>query len=372
MPNKQLQLSDWTDVQSDYISLLRDAETALSVEDVARRMIDAEMPIHEFDSLHESVLTDGEWTELQRQKARRMRAQVLATYDRTLSGLRVLEKKYRREVIDKRKSTETLSRKADTLAAIRDNYRSEVLIQQRVLVEKAGELERLNLKIGAQRDELQGFLYAVSHDLKAPANTVISLLTQFLEDHETAEIDRTDLEDAVGTANRIQTMLGDLLDFSMALDGAVSADAVDLNVLVADIIADLSGSRADQKIDVVQDTLPSVVGSEFQLRLLFQNLIANAVKFCPPDRVPHVEIRNKGPRGLSHVAIAVRDNGIGIEEAFHEKIFGLFNRLHSYSEYPGTGLGLALCQRVIRNHNGQLHLVSLPGEGSTFTVILPV
>ena len=108
-----------------------------------------------------------------------------------------------------------------------------------------------------------------------------------------------------------------------------------------------------------------------QLRLLFQNLICNAIKFRSPNRPLEVKIRSTGSRDGRKQRIAISDNGIGIAPEFHERIFGLFQRLHSYEAFPGSGLGLALCQRIVANHGDRIDLRSAPGEGSTFAFALP-
>ncbi len=185
-------------------------------------------------------------------------------------------------------------------------------------------------------------------------------------------MDVSDVENATQTASRMLSMLDNLFKFSRTLDGTDDTADVNLNKLIADIFDDLAEADPDRRPRFEKDKLPIVNGSEFQLRLLFQNLIANGAKFCPPDRMPEVRVVSAGTRGLTHTAIAVTDNGIGIDPAYHRKIFGLFNRLHAYGDFPGTGIGLALCDRVVRNHGGQIDLQSEPGKGATFIVTLPI
>ncbi len=367
-------LSESADIWSDYVAIMLSEahESDDTVENIARRLIDTGVSYSEFDACHIALMQKHTKAGRRRQNANAVRRQVLGVYDNAFEDYRKLEKKYRREIFDKRKDAEVMSTEKKVIAASRDNLRSEVAVQSRMLAERAKDLEAMNGTLVAQRDELAGFLYSVSHDLKSPMNTVSSLLTFFLEDNTDVDCDLSDIEDALATAKRTLVMLNDLFNFSRALDAPARKEDVDLDRMVSEIFRDLAGDAQDRKPDFVKDSLPVVTGSEFQLRLLFQNLISNGAKFCPEDRTPRVEVKNKGLRGITHAAIAVADNGIGIPPEFHQRIFGLFNRLHTYTDYPGTGIGLALCDRILRNHGGQIDVRSDAGQGATFVVVLPL
>jgi light-regulated signal transduction histidine kinase (bacteriophytochrome) len=130
--------------------------------------------------------------------------------------------------------------------------------------------------------------------------------------------------------------------------------------------AEISASGAQLEID----ELPTVYGHALQLRMLFQNLLSNAIKFRHEDRTPQVSIRHQKPSHPDYHFITVTDNGIGINAEHHEKVFKLFQRLHTHDTYPGSGLGLTLCQRIVTNHAGMLTLKSELGVGSTFEISL--
>lgn len=365
-------LSEWGDLQTRYGALLRrssyDADAA---EALARDFIDAGVPYSEFDAIHARAVEDLD-PALDPNQCNHVRIAILAAYDGAFLGYRKLERIYRAEIAELRKRSHSLSTATDALAVSRDNLQTELSLKERVLLERSAELEVLNRRLEVQRDEMAGFLYSISHDVKAPMNTVYGLISLFLEDNADTGLDLTDLRDAMATAERTSTMLDDLMHFSQALDARPESETVDLDALVTAIFHDLSHCAKPPKPNFTKDRLPKVTGSAFQLRLLFQNLIANGAKFCPADRSAHVTVRNMGPRGISFCAIAVEDNGIGIDQQYHEKIFGLFNRLHTHREYPGTGIGLSLCQRIVLNHKGQFHLRSELGEGTKFTLVLPL
>ncbi len=374
MASAATEILAWPDVWSDYEALLTanlDIDSS-QVEALARSFIEAEIPYAEFDAGHAALVQAHCRSEASRKLAGQLRQQILSTFDEAFAAYRGLQKRYRAEAIETRNSAEMHALEAERLASSRATLATEVALQNRLLNERSVELEALNAKLLAQRDEMAGFLYSISHDLKSPINTIQSLLAFFLEDNAERDMDVSDVENATQTASRTLSMLDDLFKFSRTLDGPDDTADVNLNKLIVDIFDDLAEADPDRRPCFEKDKLPIVNGSEFQLRLLFQNLIANGAKFCPPDRMPEVRVVSAGTRGLTHTAIAVTDNGIGIDPAYHKKVFGLFNRLHAYGDFPGTGIGLALCDRVVRNHGGQIDLRSEPGKGATFVVTLPI
>ena len=374
MASAAIEILAWPDVWSGYAALLtaNPVVDSSQVEAMARSFIEAEIPYAEFDAGHAALVKAHCRSEASQKLADQLRQQILSTLDEAFAAYRGLQKRYRAEAIEIRHSAQIHALEAERLASSRADLATEVAQQNRLLNERSVELEALNAKLLAQRDEMAGFLYSISHDLKSPINTIQSLLAFFLEDNADRDMDVSDVENATQTASRTLSMLDDLFKFSRTLDGPDDTADVNLNKLIADIFDDLAEADPDRRPCFEKDKLPIVNGSEFQLRLLFQNLIANGAKFCPPDRMPEVRVVSAGTRGLTHTAIAVTDNGIGIDPAYHKKVFGLFNRLHAYGDFPGTGIGLALCDRVVRNHGGQIDLRSEPGKGATFVVTLPI
>src|SRR5262245_24205404 len=168
---------------------------------------------------------------------------------------------------------------------------------------------------------------------------------------------------AVDGARRMQDLINDLLTYSRVGTHALQVEMVDTQQLVSEVVGDLAASIADAGATVGFERLPAVRGDSVQLRQLFQNLIANAVKFRG-QRTP--EVRVTAARRDGAWVFGVHDNGIGIEPQYLERIFALFQRLHTRAEYPGTGIGLSICRKIVERHNGQMWVESKPGHGTTF------
>ena len=235
---------------------------------------------------------------------------------------------------------------------------------ERQLRQRTDELARSN------RD-LEQFAYVASHDLQEPLRAVAGPLQLLQRRYEGKLDDRADefIGHAVDGATRMQTLIDDLLSYSRVgrLEDPkqpISIEhALDLALKNLAVVLNETGAQ------VTHDPLPTVQGIPTQLTLLFQNLIGNAVKFRKEDRPVHVHIGAK-PLG-DEWRISVADNGIGIAEQYFERIFVIFQRLHTRREYPGTGLGLALCKRIVEHHGGRIWLESKPDEGTTFFFTLP-
>ncbi len=236
--------------------------------------------------------------------------------------------------------------------------------------------------------ELEQFAYVASHDLQEPLR-MVSSYTQLLAvrykgqlDHEAEEF----IEFAVDGANRMQRLIQDLLAYSRVQTRGRPFASVDANELLGEALLNLQIAVQESGALVTADALPWVKGDRSQLVQVFQNLIGNALKFRKPDVPPliHISARRTYPnsrethesggtqsRPLYLWTFSVRDNGIGIEERFFDRIFEIFKRLHSRQSYPGTGIGLAFCARVIARHGGCIWVESVPEEGSTFHFTLP-
>jgi PAS domain S-box-containing protein len=219
-------------------------------------------------------------------------------------------------------------------------------------------------------EELQQFAYVASHDLQEPLRAVASF-TQLLSERYKGKLDK-DADEfiafAVGGANRMQTLINDLLSYSRLETRGKPPEPTDSHDALGQALANLGTAIRESVALVTNDELPKVLADEGQLVQLFQNLIGNAVKFHgkEPPRV-HVSAALQGREWL----FSVRDNGIGIAQEYQERIFSIFQRLHSREEYPGTGIGLALCKRIVERHGGTIRVESEPGSGSTFFFTLP-
>lgn len=219
-------------------------------------------------------------------------------------------------------------------------------------------------------EELEQIVSAVSHDMQQPLVQVARYLELLEErDGETLSDDgRRFLGHARGGANRLQEMVAGTLRYSRIDTRGGSFVPVDIGRVMERVIGLLSDSISEFDADVAVDGLPTVMADETQMEQLFQNLIGNAIKFRG-DAAP--KIRVFAEENAASWLISVQDNGIGIAPEAHERIFKMFHRLHSESEYPGTGIGLAMCKRIATRHGGSISVASALGQGATFTLILP-
>jgi len=242
----------------------------------------------------------------------------------------------------------------------------------RLLERKRAEesLGRAVADLKRSNEELQQFAYVASHDLQEPLRAVASF-TQLLSERYKGKLDK-DADEfiafAVGGANRMQTLINDLLSYSRLETRGKPPEPTDSHDALGRALANLGTAIRESGALVTNDDLPMVKADEGQLVQLFQNLIGNAIKFRgqEPPRV-HISAVSKGNEWL----FSVRDNGIGIAQEYQERIFTIFQRLHSREEYPGTGIGLALCKRIVERQGGTIRVESEPGSGSTFLFTLP-
>lgn len=242
---------------------------------------------------------------------------------------------------------------------------------ERTLRAFAAELERSN-------DDLQNFAYTVSHDLQEPLVLIRAFGKRLLEKHggKLDENAREYLTRIDGSAKRMQDLIEGLLIFSRVTSDRRSFSAVDLAEVTDNVVADLEMRIKNSGGQVIVGELPTVDADPVQMHQLFLNLVGNALKYHSPDRPPRVEV--SGVRSYDQVldrpvcTVTVKDNGIGFEEAYVAQIFGIFQRLHNRNKYEGTGIGLAICKRIVERHGGEIGAKSRPGEGSEFSVTLPL
>jgi len=174
----------------------------------------------------------------------------------------------------------------------------------------------------------------------------------------------------VDGARRAQELINDLLTYSRVGTHALELEAIDTGQVVDQVVSDLAAAIAEAKASVTRDALPIVTCDPTQLGQVFQNLIANGIKFHRPDETPRVHVSAIQEDGTWKFSIV--DNGIGIAPQYQERIFALFQRLHNRADYPGTGIGLAICKKIVERHAGQIRVDSEPGRGTTFVVNLPM
>jgi PAS domain S-box-containing protein len=236
---------------------------------------------------------------------------------------------------------------------------------ERILKERARDLERSNA-------ELEQFAYVASHDLSEPLRMVSSYL-QLLRRryHGTLDPDADAFIDyAVDGAARMRDLIDDLLTYSRAARDERPHGRVDTRATVVRVLDALVAHEGARQLQVKLGELPAVHGDEQQLGQLFQNLIGNAVKFVPADRTPRLRIGAVREGGMLRFSVA--DNGIGIEPEQGDRIFRMFQRLHSRDEYDGTGIGLAIAKKVVERHGGSIRAENGPDGGAQFSFTLPV
>ena len=245
-----------------------------------------------------------------------------------------------------------------TARDITESKKAEVALQKTL-----ADLERSN-------KELEQFAYVASHDLQEPLR-MVSSYTQLLAKRLEGHLDR-DTQDFIGFAvdgsNRMQRLIQDLLMYSRVTTRGRPYEPVDLHQVLGEAIANLQAAIAESGALVSNGDLPTLIADRSQLVQVFQNLIGNAIKFRKEGEAPrvHVTARSDGDEWV----ISVKDNGIGIDPKHFSRLFVIFQRLHGPQQYPGTGIGLALCQRIVARHGGRIWLESAPGQGSEFLFTL--
>ena len=254
---------------------------------------------------------------------------------------------------------EALMRKRaeEALRKARDELETQVQL-------RTAELARSNA-------ELVQFAYVSSHDLQEPLRAVGGFVELLQRRYEGKLDDKADT--AIGLAvdgvNRMHQLINDLLTYSRVGTHGKSLKLVDCNQVVDEALANLETAIAGSAAQVTRRQLPTVTADRTQLVQLLQNLIGNAIKFHG-DRPPRASVSAK--RSGDTWVFSVRDNGIGIDPKYAERVFVIFQRLHDRTEYPGTGIGLAVCKRIVERHGGRIWFESEPGKGATFFFTLPV
>ncbi|MGI8728574.1 MAG: sensor histidine kinase [Solirubrobacteraceae bacterium] len=230
------------------------------------------------------------------------------------------------------------------------------------------ELERSNAELTRSNGELEQFASVTSHDLQAPLTT-ISMYAELLDRKQGDRDDGRDLIDGIrGATHQARALIGDLLEYSRASRGELSVEPLATGVVVEQALELLAGAIESSGARVRVGPLPVVLADRSNLCRVLQNLIANAVKFRR-DEPPEVSI-DAEPEG-SLWRVNVRDNGIGMDPASAPRIFEPFRRLHGEEDYSGTGIGLAVCERIVERHGGRIWVTSTPGEGSVFSFTMP-
>ena len=249
-------------------------------------------------------------------------------------------------------------------------HEATVAEQSRRLERALAEVADRNHDLERSNRELEMFAYIASHDLQEPLRVIASYVQLLQQRYEDRLDDRARkyINYAVDGARRMQDLIQGLLEYSRTGTRQVAIDDVDLSETLRLVRADLAHAIAESRATIHAGELPVVRADATQMRQLLQNLVGNALKFrgeLPP--VIEIDARDS-PEAW---AVTVRDNGIGLEPRFAERIFQVFQRLNPGEKYPGTGIGLAVCRRIVERHGGTIAVESTPGTGAAFTFTLP-
>ncbi|MBI5395526.1 MAG: HAMP domain-containing protein [Verrucomicrobia bacterium] len=283
--------------------------------------------------------------------------EMLASIEERETALRHAYDSLLQEIADRRRAQEEL-------AALNATLEQRVAERTALAEQRARELARSNA-------ELQQFAYVASHDLQEPLRMVGSY-TQLLARRYQGRLDK-DADEfihyAVDGAHRMQALINDLLAYARVDSRSKPFKPTDCGAVLNSVLTNLKVAIAEAKAAITHDPLPKIVADDTQLIQLFQNLIGNALKFRSKDAAPRIHIGAAAKDGLWE--FFVRDNGIGIAPEHFARIFQLFQRLHTRQHYSGTGIGLAVCKKIVERHGGRIWVESSPGQGTTFRFTLP-
>ena len=225
------------------------------------------------------------------------------------------------------------------------------------------ELEQIN-------ENLEEFNHIVSHDLKTPLTTILGYLSLLIDRHESELSLKSKklVDNAINSAKRMNNLITDLLYYSCITQNKKLEEKIDCNELISEILVNLKLLIEKEKAKIILDKLPIIIGQKLQIKQLFQNLIENSIKFQGKNNpIIQIQVKKYNDKWL----FSIKDNGIGIDHVNIDKIFKIFERLHHEKEYPGTGIGLSICKKVVENHGGSIWVESTLNIGSTFNFTLP-
>jgi signal transduction histidine kinase len=270
------------------------------------------------------------------------------------------------EIGDVAKAFDTMAEQLKSITVSRDELTEEIVKRREV----EAALYTTNEDLMRSNKELEQFAYVASHDLQEPLR-MVSSYTQLLAQRYEGQLDdkaKKYIDYAVDGAVRMQRLINDLLTYSRIGTRGKQPEQIDAHAVLGEAIRNLAAAIEESHALVTTEDLPMVRADASQLALVFQNLIGNAIKFHgPEDPRVHVSVADQAGEWV----FSVRDNGIGIDPQYADRIFVIFQRLHTREEYSGTGIGLAVCKRIVERHGGRIWFESVPGNGSTFFFTIP-
>ncbi len=249
-----------------------------------------------------------------------------------------------------------------------------------VITREEEKYRKLSELLKETNSELENINWISTHDLQEPLRKIQLISSRILSKDEEISLN---VQDSImrmsSSANRMQTLLVDILKYTRLKHTDESFDSVNLNLLMEEVKADLAESINEKSAHIIIDELPDVDGVPFLLKQLFSNLVANSIKYSAPDKTPEIKITsNHMPMGYTpddvtmYRVIYVADNGLGFEQEYAESIFNIFTKLHPSSEYKGSGVGLALCKKIMQTHKGYITASSSPGVGTVISLYFPI
>ena len=271
---------------------------------------------------------------------------------------------YERENSELQSSNNILHDQVDSLVEELHKKNTEVTLKNEALEERAALLTQKN-------EELQQFAYITSHDLRAPLRNIAGFV-QLLARQYSEQLDdkgRDYIARTVNSTEKLQSLIDDILIYSRVESQGNPFSLIKLSEVYDETLINLATEIKESRAQISCTDLPEVYADRSQMIQLFSNFMTNSIKYCDKQE-PVIEVSTTQDSQYWHIHF--KDNGIGIEQKFYARIFDIFQRLHSDDEYPGTGIGLAVCLRVARRHNGDISIESKPGQGSTFTLHLPI
>jgi len=246
-------------------------------------------------------------------------------------------------------------------------------------------IELRNKELELNNKELMEFNHVASHDLQEPLRKIQTFISriEYKEKDHLSETAQSYFEKIQEASNRMRILIDDLLQYSRTSRSEKTFEITDLNTIVANAISELSENIEEKKAEIHVEKLHQVQGIPFQLQQLFINIIGNSLKYSKTEEAPLITISSKKVKASKtpklndhskkeYIKITFKDNGLGFEQKYAEKIFQLFNRLHGKKEFPGTGVGLAICKKIVENHKGYIFAKGKPDEGAVFEIYLPV
>ncbi|GGB81406.1 histidine kinase [Flavobacterium suaedae] len=269
----------------------------------------------------------------------------------------------------------------ELMSAAAYSYSLQKHINLLLISQEEEKYRKLSELLKETNSELENINWISTHDLQEPLRKIQLISSRLLikEEENIPESVQTAIVKMSASANRMQTLLTDILKYTRVKNADGSFEDVDLNTVMESVKEELEETISESNAEVIVNKLPEIQGIPFLLKQLFSNLIANSIKYSSVERAPEIKItasskpqhHKPSDPTLYHV-IQIEDNGIGFEEQFAESIFNIFTRLHSNSEYKGSGVGLALCKKIMQNHKGYIEAVGKPNEGASVLIYFPI